>query len=338
MDRTPVTLVVVGVVVLALHVLGAGLLLSTYPAVVPLGVAAYALGLRHAFDADHITAIDNTTRTLMEGGRRPISLGFWFSLGHSTVVLTLTVVLALGSGTLSRALSDDGSVLHEMTGVVGTGVSALFLYVIAGANLVLLLSTWRRYRRLRRGSAELAELAANTAPRGLLTRVFGRVIKAVRAPWQMYPLGLLFGLGFDTATEVGLLVLAATTATAGLPWYALLALPILFAAGMSLLDTLDGVLMRYAYGWAFARPGRRLRYNLVVTSVSVVVAVSVGTVEIVSFAGERLGLDGPFSRWVSRLDLNTVGCVVVVLFAVLWSSALVLWRRRNPRTPVAADG
>ncbi|MET0715149.1 MAG: HoxN/HupN/NixA family nickel/cobalt transporter, partial [Mycetocola sp.] len=268
--RTVVAFVGVSGTVVLLHAMGFALLLTAPAAAtgsaaalsVGVGVTAYTLGMRHAFDADHIAAIDNTTRKLMSDGRTPISVGFWFSLGHSTVVLALVILLALGVSALAGPLGDEDSSLQQVTGIVGTTVSGLFLYAIATINIVLFVSTWRAYRRVQAGAVGAQPDAVAHGP---MTKVFSGLMRAIKAPWQMYPLGVLFGFGFDTATEVGLLVLAATSAASGLPWYSLLALPILFAAGMSLLDTADGVVMRYAYGWAFAEPSRKLRYNLTIT-------------------------------------------------------------------------
>ena len=254
---------------------------------VGLGVTAYTLGLRHAFDADHIAAIDNTTRKLMADGKRPLSVGFFFSLGHSTVVFVLALLFSLGVKALAGQVEDDGSTLHDVTGLVGTGVSGTFLYVIAALNLVVLVGIVRVFREMRRGRFDEAELEAQLEARGLMNRFLGRFTRAIRAPWQMYPLGILFGLGFDTATEVALLFLAAGAAGAGLPWYAILCLPVLFAAGMSLLDTIDGSFMNFAYGWAFSRPVRKVYYNLVVTALSVAVAFIIGSIELLVGRGRE---------------------------------------------------
>jgi nickel/cobalt transporter (NiCoT) family protein len=293
---------------------------------VGLGVTAYTLGLRHAFDADHIAAIDNTTRKLMADGERPLSVGFFFSLGHSTVVFVLALLLSLGVKALAGPVEDDGSTLHAVTGLVGTGVSGTFLYVIAGLNVAVLAGIVRVFREMRRGVFDEAALEAQLEARGLMSRVLGRFTRAVRAPWQMYPLGILFGLGFDTATEVALLFLAAGAAGSGLPWYAILCLPVLFAAGMSLLDTIDGSFMNFAYGWAFSRPVRKVYYNLVVTALSVAVAFIIGSIELLSVAAEKLRLEGGFWVWVSNLDLNLVGYAIVGLFVVTWAGAFTAWR------------
>ncbi|PYC70190.1 HoxN/HupN/NixA family nickel/cobalt transporter [Streptomyces tateyamensis] len=291
-----------------------------------IGVTAYALGMRHAFDADHIAAIDNTTRKLMGRGSRPLSVGFWFSLGHSSVVFALTVLLAVGVKSLAGPLQDDSSSLHRITGLVGTAVSGTFLYVIAAINLVALAGIWRVRRQIRSGGLDEAALEEQLDRRGLMNRLLGRVVRSIDAPWQMYPVGLLFGLGFDTATEVALLVLAGSGAAGGLPWYAILCLPVLFAAGMSLLDTLDGSFMNFAYGWAFSKPVRKIYYNLTVTGLSVAVALVIGTVELLALLAGELGLRGGFWRWIGALDLNTVGFAVVALFAAVWAVALLVFK------------
>ncbi|MFJ8538947.1 HoxN/HupN/NixA family nickel/cobalt transporter [Streptomyces sp. NPDC093591] len=291
-----------------------------------IGVTAYTLGLRHAFDADHIAAIDNTTRKLMGERQRPLSVGFWFSLGHSSVVMALALVLSLGVKSLAGPVRDDNARLHDITGLIGTTVSGAFLYLIAAINLVALAGIWKVFRRMRSGRYDEAALEEQLNKRGFMNRLLGRVTKSVTKPWHMYPLGLLFGLGFDTATEVALLVLAGSGAASGLPWYAILCLPVLFAAGMSLLDTIDGTFMNFAYGWAFSQPVRKVYYNLTVTGLSVAVALLIGTVELLALLADRFDLHGPFWTWITGLDLNTAGFVVVGLFAVTWIVALLVWR------------
>ncbi|MFF8019407.1 HoxN/HupN/NixA family nickel/cobalt transporter [Streptomyces sp. NPDC007929] len=293
---------------------------------VGIGVTAYTLGMRHAFDADHIAAIDNTTRKLMGEGQRPLSVGFWFSLGHSSVVFALAFLLALGVKTLAGPVGDDGSALHDVTGLIGTIVSGTFLYLIAGVNLVILGGIWKVFRAMRSGHYDEAALEKQLNNRGFLNRLLGRVMASVSKPWHMYPLGLLFGLGFDTATEIALLVLAGSGAASGLPWYAILCLPVLFAAGMCLLDTVDGSFMNFAYGWAFSEPVRKVYYNLTITGLSVAVALLIGTAELLGLLAERLGLHGPFWDRISGLDLNVLGYAVVALFFVTWVVAMVVWR------------
>ncbi|WP_371582887.1 HoxN/HupN/NixA family nickel/cobalt transporter [Streptomyces sp. NBC_01314] len=291
-----------------------------------MGVTAYTLGMRHAFDADHIAAIDNTTRKLMGEGQRPLSVGFWFSLGHSSIVFVLTFLLTLGVKALAGPVRNGASGLHDLTGWIGTTVSGTFLYVIAIINMVIMVGIWKVFREMRSGSFDEAALEERLNSRGFMNRVLGRLMKSITRPWQMFPLGLLFGLGFDTATEVALLVLAGSGAASGLPWYAILCLPILFAAGMSLLDTIDGSFMNFAYGWAFSKPVRKVYYNLTITGLSVAVALIIGTVELLGLVAEKAHLRGTFWDWVVGLDLNIIGYVVVGLFFVTWAVALLVWR------------
>jgi high-affinity nickel-transport protein len=290
------------------------------------GLTAYTLGLRHAFDADHIGAIDNTTRKLMSEGQRPLSVGFFFSLGHSTIVFALGLLVVLGVRGLGGAVQDDGSSLHQATGVVGPAVSGAFLVLIGVLNLVILVSILQIFRRMRREGLDEHELEEQLNARGFLNRFYGRATRAVRKPWHMYPLGVLFGLGFDTATEVALLVLAGGAAAGGLPFYAILCLPILFAAGMSLLDTIDGAFMNFAYGWAFSHPVRKIYYNITITGLSVAVALLIGSIEVLSVLGDELGLSGGFWDAVGNVDLNLLGYVIVGLFVVTWAVAVAVWR------------
>ncbi|MFQ6147731.1 HoxN/HupN/NixA family nickel/cobalt transporter [Streptomyces seoulensis] len=322
--------------VLALHVIGWGTLvgivapehysLGTKTFGVGIGVTAYTLGMRHAFDADHIAAIDNTTRKLMGEGRRPLSVGFWFSLGHSTIVFLLALLLSLGVKALAGPVEDDGSTLHAVTGWIGTTVSGTFLYAIAIVNLLIMGGIWKVFRQMRTGHFDEAALEEQLNNRGFMNRLLGRLTKAITKPWQMYPLGLLFGLGFDTATEIALLVLAGSGAASGLPWYAILCLPVLFAAGMSLLDTIDGSFMNFAYGWAFSKPVRKVYYNLTMTGLSVAVALIIGTVELLGLLVDQAGLHGAFWDWIAGLDLNVVGYVIVGLFFATWAVAIVVWK------------
>jgi high-affinity nickel-transport protein len=291
-----------------------------------LGLTAYTLGMRHAFDADHIAAIDNITRRQLAQGGRPLSVGFWFSLGHSTVVFVLVVLLALGVRSLAGQLSDEGSPLQQITGLLGTAISGAFLVLIGLINLVVLWGIVTVFRQMRRGPFDEAELERQLARRGLLNRLITRATAAVNRPWQMYPVGLLFGLGFDTATEVGLLALAGGAAVVSLPWYAILTLPVLFAAGMSLLDTVDGLFMYAAYGWANTRPVRKVFYNLTITGLSVAVALLIGGVELTSVFADRLGIrTGPLAA-IAAIDLGGLGYLVVGLFALAWAIALAVWK------------
>ena len=291
-----------------------------------LGLTAYTLGMRHAFDADHIAAIDNTTRKLMTEGKRPLSVGFWFSLGHSSIVFGLVALLAMGIRTLAGQLENDASALQQTTGFIGTAVSGTFLYLIAIINLVVLVGIVKVFRQMRSGAFDEAALEEQLNSRGFMNRVLGGATRAVSKPWHMYPVGLLFGLGFDTATEVGLLVLAGGAAAFSLPWYAIITRPILFAAGMSLLDTIDGCFMNFAYGWAFSKPVRKVFYNITITGLSVAVALIIGTIELLSILSDKMGVsDGPLASLAS-VDLNYVGYAIVALFVVTWMVAMSVWK------------
>jgi high-affinity nickel-transport protein len=289
------------------------------------GVLAYTLGMRHAFDADHIAAIDNTTRKLVHDGKRPLGVGYFFSLGHSSVVFVLAVLLNFGFRWLNGSISAKGSSLHVWTGVVGTSVSGAFLWLIGILNLVVLVSIVRVAREMRAGRFDDDELERRLAERGLMNRLLGSYARRIDAPWKMYPVGVLFGLGFDTVTEVALLVLAGSAVVEGLPLYAVVSLPILFAAGMCLFDTLDGCFMNFAYDWAFAKPVRKIYYNLTITGLSVVIAMFIGTVEIVGLIAQESGQTGPFWAAVEGFNLNRAGFVIVGLFVVTWVVALCIW-------------
>ena len=335
-------------IIALLHLVGWGVLLlvvvpSRYAGLgVGVGLTAYGFGLRHAFDADHISAIDNTTRKLLADGKRPLGVGFFFSLGHSTIVMGLSVGLIFASRAVASQLGDS-SQLKSVGGYIGTGVSAFFLYVIAAINLVILVGIIRIFREMRRGKYDEATLEEKLNQRGFMNRILGPLARSITSSWQMYPIGVLFGLGFDTATEVGLLALAATTAAAGLPWYAILCLPILFAAGMALMDTTDGAFMNVAYGWAFSKPVRKVFYNLTITGLSVAVALIVGTVEVISIAAGYFNLRGGAWDFLTSLNLNTVGFVIVGMFVGVWLVAVAVWRfgrieQRWALAPAAAEG
>jgi nickel/cobalt transporter (NiCoT) family protein len=322
--------------ILLLHVVGWGVLVGF---VVPrgytvggqllgvgLGVTAYTLGMRHAFDADHIAAIDNTTRKLMGEGKRPLSVGFWFSLGHSSVVFIMVALLAFGIRALASQLGDGQSTLQRTTSVWGTSVSGVFLILIGLVNLASLMGILKVFREMRRGHFDEAALEEQLDRRGFVNRILGGVTKAVTKPFHMYPVGLLFGLGFDTVTEVGLLVVAGGAAASSLPWWAILTLPILFAAGMSLLDTIDGSFMNFAYGWAFSRPVRKIFYNITITALSVAVALLIGGIELISILTEKLHITTGLLASIGSVDLNSVGYWVVGLFVATWVVALAVWR------------
>jgi high-affinity nickel-transport protein len=324
-----------GAVVVGLHLIGWVTLIAV---VVPrhydlggqvfgigLGLTAYSLGMRHAFDADHIAAIDNTTRKLMADDRRPLSVGFWFSLGHSSIVFGLVALLAAGVRSLAGQVESQNSALQHVTGLIGLAVSGTFLLLIGLVNLAVLRRILGVWRGMRAGTYDEAELEAHLDERGFLNRILGRFTRAVRKPWHMYLVGLLFGLGFDTTTEVAFLVLAGGAAAFALPWYALLTLPVLFAAGMSLLDTIDGSFMNFAYGWAFSKPVRKVYYNLTVTGLSVAVALIIGGIEITALLVDRLGIrSGPLAT-IAALNLNSVGYAIVGLFALTWVVAGLVW-------------
>jgi high-affinity nickel-transport protein len=290
-----------------------------------LGITAYTLGMRHAFDADHIAAIDNTTRKLMADGKRPVSVGFWFALGHSTIVIVLAAGIAAGARQ-ATALTDDGSSTRQTLGVVSTSASGGFLYLIGILNLVALIGIVKVYRAMRAGHYDEAAFTEQLDKRGFLNRILGRLTRSINHPAQMYPVGLLFGVGFDTATEVLLLALAGSTAAAGLPWYAIVSLPLLFTAGMTMFDTLDGTFMNFAYHWAFSNPIRKVYYNLTITGLSVAVALIIGSIELIGVAHDQLGLVNPITDWISHLNLNNVGFLIVAAFVAVWAIAIAYWK------------
>ena len=302
------------------------------------GVLAYTLGMRHAFDADHIAAIDNTTRKLVGEGKRPLGVGFAFSLGHATVVLVLALALNFGIRALNLQVSRPTSGLHATTDIVGTSISSAFLFLIALINLGVLVSIFRLYRQTASGRYDATELDRQLANRGLMNRLLGNYSQRIDSSWKMYPVGILFGLGFDTATEIALLVLAGTAVVGGVPIWALVSLPILFAAGMCLFDTLDGCFMNFAYDWAFANPVRKIFYNLTITGLSVVVALLIGTVEVLGLTAKEANFHSPFWNFVSRFNINTAGFFIVALFIVTWAAAWAYWRlaRVDERSSLAA--
>ena len=291
------------------------------------GILAYTLGMRHAFDADHIAAIDNTTRKLAGEGKRPLSTGFFFSLGHSSVVFVLALLLNFGIRALDNQVRNGSSGLHTMTGIIGTGVSGTFLYLIAALNVVVLAGIVKVFRDMRNQAYNDTELEEQLARRGLMNRFLGPLARRVDTPWKMYPIGVLFGLGFDTATEVALLVLAGSAVVSGLPFYAILSLPVLFAAGMCLFDTADGCFMNFAYDWAFARPVRKVYYNLTITGLSVFVAFFIGTVEILGLIEQEYRLGGGKVRVSasSAASLRSRVMPGIVISSVRW------WRVRLRR-------
>jgi high-affinity nickel-transport protein len=299
---------------------------------VGVGILAYTFGLRHAFDADHIAAVDNATRKLLQDNtltgndRKPLSVGFWFSLGHSTIVFVLAFLLSVGVKTLAGQVENDGSELHSITGVIGASVSGVFLWILGILNLVVLLGIIKVFRDMRRGTYDEQQLEDQLNKRGFMNRILGGLTKSVRKPWHIYPIGVLFGLGFDTATEVGLLVLAGGAAAFALPFYSILVLPILFAAGMCLMDTIDGVFMNVAYGWAFAKPVRKVFYNITITSISVAVALVIGTIELIGVLADQADITtGPLAT-IADIPLDYAGYGIVALFFLSWIVAIAIWR------------
>jgi len=293
-----------------------------------IGIAgtAYTLGLRHAFDADHISAIDNTTRKLMNQGKRPLSIGFWFSLGHSTIVFAIGVGLVIAEKAVYQAVSHNGSTLETFGGYFGTIVSATFLYLIAFLNIVILAGILRVFRSMRRGEYDEEELERQLQNRGLMYRFFGRWMRLINKEWQMYPVGVVFGMGFDTATEVALLATTALLASQAIPFYAVLCLPLLFTAGMCLMDTIDGVFMNFAYSWAFFNPVRKVYYNLAITGLSVGICFFIGTIEVVGLLPQELHVHGAVWDWFGAFDINKAGFVIVGMFIVTWAGALGFWK------------
>jgi len=311
-----------------LHIVGWGLLLvaaAGQPTILALGGLAYTFGLRHAFDADHISAIDNTTRKLLQDGRKPVGVGFFFSLGHSTVVFLVAVALGLTVKWIVDGVAGDGGMLRSVSGTVGTVVSGGFLVLIGLLNLLILIDIVRVYRRLKAGEYDEASLELDLTAGGFMSRIFGRLFRVIRHSWQMYPIGFLFGLGFDTASEVAILAIAAGAAAKGLPFMAVIALPLIFAAGMSLMDTADGAFMSQAYGWAFSNPIRKIYYNITVTSLSVAVALAVGSIELLKVFSSKFGFWG----WLDALDVEQLGYAIVGLFVLTWLGSIAIWKGRR---------
>jgi high-affinity nickel-transport protein len=306
---------------------------------VGLGVAitAWFLGFRHAFDADHISCIDNTTRKLMADGKRPLGSGFFFSFGHSTVVMVVGVGITIAARAVFGAVVDPNSAYETAGGAIGTLVSAGFLYLIAVLNLIVLAGIFKVFRDMRRGTYDEAELEAQLQARGLMYRFFGRFMKSITHTWQLYFVGLVFGIGFDTTTEVLLLAATAYAAIQGLPYYAVLALPFLFSGGMMLFDTLDGCFMNFAYGWAFARPVRKVYYNLVITGLSIGAAFIIGTIEILGILTTEAHLSGGFWSVMANFNINVAGFCIAGLFIGVWAVALTYWRMGNVEAKWSAN-
>lgn len=293
---------------------------------VGLGVTAFLLGVRHAFDADHIAVIDNTTRKLVGEGKAGLGVGFWFSLGHSSVVFGASLLIVLGVETVGGAVQDETSSAAVTLGIIGSVVAGVFLILIGLTNLVSVIGILKVFRGMRNGELDESALEHHLHSRGFLSRLLGGATKRITKPWHVYPVGFLMGLGFDTASQVALLVLAAGTAAFVLPWYAILVLPVLFAAGMSLFDTADGVFMSRAYGWAFLRPVRKVYYNLTITLLSVIIALVVGVIVLITLLVDKLEItSGPLAA-IGTLELNFVGYIVVGLFLLTWATAVAVWK------------
>jgi len=296
-----------------------------YPVLLGTALLAYTFGLRHAVDADHIAAIDNVTRKMMHEGKRPVAVGFFFSLGHSTIVFGLSIAIAL----TSFALKGKFNSLQSIGGIIGTCVSAFFLLAIAIANIFILVSVYHTFRHVKNGGAYVDEdLNLILAKRGFFGRLFRNLFRLVDHSWQMYPVGFLFGLGFDTATEVGLLGISATAAAKGLPIWSILVFPALFTVGMALIDSTDSILMVGAYGWAFVKPIRKLYYNMTITFVSILVALLIGGIEVLGLVGNEFGWKGAFWQMMDSLNNNfgTIGFVIIGVFVVSWAASLIIYR------------
>jgi high-affinity nickel-transport protein len=309
-----------------LHLLGWGLYLhyaARYPALIGLGFVAYMFGLRHAFDADHIAAVDDTVRYMLQKGKRPLAVGFFFSLGHSTIVFALALAIAFAAAAVKQQLP----ALQNVGGIVGASVSGIFLWIIGILNLFVLLDILKIWQSAKTGTHSHAHLEALLLQRGLLNRLFGgRLQKLMNHSWQMYPLGLLFGLGFDTASEIGLLAMTAGASAGNLPIAAVLSMPILFAAGMLLMDTTDGVLMAKAYNWAFLNPLRKIFYNITTTGLSVAVALLIGSIELAQVLIGMLRLHGSVYDFIARLDFGILGYLIVALFLLAWACSVAFWK------------
>jgi nickel/cobalt transporter (NiCoT) family protein len=291
-----------------------------------LGLVSYILGLRHAVDADHIAAIDNTTRKLLQDKKRPLTVGTWFSLGHSTVVVGLIVAFVFAA----RAISSSVPTLQADGNIFGTLISGSFLWLIGLVNVVIVLGVYRIFKMMKEGKLDQSQLDNLMEKRGFMNRFFHRLFKVVNAPWQVYPIGVLFGLGFDTATEVALIAITVGVGvSANVPLYYVLVLPLLFACGMVLIDTTDGVVMRMAYGWAFLNPLRKVYYNLTVTIISVMVAWLIGSIELLQVLSTELNLPGGFWSWLNAIDFETLGYGIVAIFVFSWAGSLAYWKYKK---------
>ena len=295
-----------------------------------LGVVAYVFGLRHGVDADHIAAIDNTTRKLMQEGKRPLTVGTWFSLGHSTIVVGLIVLLVASTRTIAGAIP----ALQSSGAILGTAISGTFLWLLGLVNVVIVLGIYRIYRQLRTGKLNQDQLEELLNKRGFLNRYFSPLFKVVRKPWQIYPIGVLFGLGFDTASEIALIAISVGVGvSSSVPLWMILVLPFMFTCGMVLVDTTDAVAMRVAYGWAFLKPIRKIYYNLTITVISVLVAFVIGGVEVLQVLSGELSLSGTFWSWLNGLDFETLGYGIIAIFVISWLASIAIYKLKGIESP-----
>lgn len=296
----------------------------TYPVVFGMIALCYGLGLRHAVDADHIAAIDNTTRKLMQDGQKPVAVGFFFSLGHSTIVILLSIIVAISAAFVKQNLPG----WQEIGGLIGASVSSIFLLVIGIINLVVLIEIFKTWKQVlkSKNKKEKVNIKAEISNKGIMTRLLSPLIKRIDKSWKMYIVGFLFGLGFDTATEVGLLSIAAASGVSGVPVWYIITLPLAFTAGMVLIDTLDGILMLGAYGWAYVKPIRKLYYNMNITLISVIVALFIGGIEAIQVLSEHLHLQGAFFRFVDNLDFGSLGYLIIAAFIASWFVSILIYK------------
>src|SRR6267143_2816304 len=295
-----------------------------------LGILAFIFGLRHGVDADHIVAIDNTTRKLLQEGKRPLTVGMWFSLGHSTVVVGLIVSLILATNAVKHQVQTADSVLRSNGAIIGTAVSGIFLFLIGLINVVIVLGIYRVFTTLKQGKMNESELDNLLENRGFLNRYFKGLFKIVRKPWQIYPIGVLFGLGFDTASEIALIAITVGVGvSSAVPLWMILVLPFMFTCGMVLVDMTDGITMLTAYGWAFLRPIRKIYYNLTVTVISVAVAFAIGGIELLQVLSSELKLSGPFWKSLGALDFETMGFGIIGIFVVSWLASMAYWKYKR---------
>ncbi|MDE1768337.1 MAG: HoxN/HupN/NixA family nickel/cobalt transporter [Candidatus Micrarchaeota archaeon] len=299
---------------------------KAYPLLAGLGIVAYVLGLRHAVDADHIAAIDGTTRKLLREGKRPLTVGTWFSLGHSTIVALMIFLVVLATRAASASIPE----LQSFGAIIGTAISGLFLWIIGIINIAIAIEIYNIFKRIRSKKIDDVELEKLLSKRGFMNRYLGHLFKIVREPWQIYPIGLLFGLGFDTASEVALIAIGVGVGiSSAVPTWTILILPIMFACGMVLIDTTDGVAMSFAYGWAFLRPIRKIYYNLTISIISVAVAIMIGTIELLQVVSLEFKITGGFWGWINAISFETLGFGIIALFMASWAVALLIYRYKN---------